>query len=106
MVIVSLSSWQTATIVAATVGAALLGGVASAHAQEPRQEPAGAPAITERFGRQISPTPSTYWRSPDLRDYIGVLKSVEAPRIDSSKRYELLELIDLAQRVNPETRVA
>jgi len=34
-----------------------------------------------------------------------VLKSTDAPLIDPSKRYELPELIDLAQRVNPETRV-
>jgi len=35
-----------------------------------------------------------------------VLKSAERSPIDSQNRYELVELIDLAQRLNPETRVA
>jgi outer membrane protein TolC len=35
-----------------------------------------------------------------------VLKSAERSPIDPQKRYELVELIDLAQRLNPETRVA
>jgi outer membrane protein len=107
MVIVSLSVRQAATTVAATVGAVLLAcSVQSPCAQESRQEQPGATAIPERYGRQVAPTPSTYWRSPNLRDYIGVLKSTEAPAIDPNKRYELTELIDLGQRVNPETRVA
>src|SRR5262249_62325436 len=61
--------------------------------------------IPERYSRQVAPTPSTYWRSPDLRDYTRVLKQTEAPLIDPNKRYDLPELIDLAQRTNPETRV-
>src|SRR5438128_6682840 len=104
----SLSSRKTtATRRAATVGAALLVcSVQVAGAQEPRPEPPPARDIPERFSRQVAPTPSTYWRSPDLRDYVGVLKPTEAPLIDPNKRYGLPELIDLAQRVNPETRVA
>jgi len=35
-----------------------------------------------------------------------VLNSAERSPIDSQNRYELVELIDLAQRLNPETRVA
>ena len=35
-----------------------------------------------------------------------MLKSAERSPIDSQNRYELVELIDLAQRLNPETRVA
>src|SRR5437773_4672205 len=94
------------TRVTRTVGAVLLlYSPQTASAQESQQSPS-ATDIPERYRRQVAPTPSTYWRSPDLRDYVGVLKSTEAPRIDSSKRYELPELIDLAQRVNPETRVA
>src|SRR5436309_2987548 len=104
----SLSSRKTtATRRAATAGAVLLiCSVQSAGAQESRLESPLARDIPERYSRQVAPTPSTYWRSPDLRDYVGVLKSTEAPRIDSNKRYGLPELIDLAQRVNPETRVA
>jgi len=54
----------------------------------------------------VAPSPSTYWNPPDLRDYTRVLKPTEAPVIDPSKQYELPQLIDLAQRLNPETRVA
>src|SRR5439155_244786 len=71
----------------------------SAFAQESKD-------IPERYSRQVAPTPSTYWRAPDLRDYTRALKPTEAPLIDPNKRYGLPELIDLAQRVNPETRVA
>ena len=100
-------SRRQAPTVAAAVGAVLLlCGVPHCPAQELRREPANATTIPERFSRQVAPTPSTYWRSPDLRGYVGVLKSPEPSRIDSDRRYELTELIDLAQRVNPETRVA
>ncbi len=105
--LLSLSSRQPATTVAAAVGAILLlASVQSADAQELRLEPPRAADIPERFSSQVAPTPSTYWRSPRLRDYTRMLKSTEAPVIDSNKRYELPELIDLAQRLNPETRVA
>ena len=62
--------------------------------------------MPERLQRQVAPAPSAPWRSPDLRGYTSVLKSAERSPIDPQKRYELLELIDLAQRLNPETRVA
>ena len=55
---------------------------------------------------QTSTSSSIPWQPPDLRQYTRVLKPTEAPPIDPQKRYELVELIDLAQRVNPETRVA
>ena len=107
MVIISVCFRRAAATVAATVGAGLLvGSVGSLDAQESRRESPDAATIPGRYSRQVAPTPSTYWRSPGLRDYVGVLKSTEAPLIDASKRYELPELIDLAQRVNPETRVA
>ena len=94
------------TRVTATVGAVLLLFSAQASsAQESRQSPP-TPDIPERYRRQVAPTPSTYWQPPALHDYTRVLKSSEAPLIDANKRYELPELIDLAQRVNPETRVA
>jgi outer membrane protein len=70
------------------------------------QESTRAAAIPERLGRQISPAPSTYWRPPDLTKYTRVLKAGEDTTIDPDKRYAVAELIDLAQRVNPETRVA
>jgi len=55
---------------------------------------------------QTSPSPSRPWQAPDLRGYTRSLKPTEAPLIDPQKRYDLVELIDIAQRVNPETRVA
>jgi outer membrane protein TolC len=79
-------------------------------AQEPRAEPATPTRIDrelpERLAVQVAPAPSTPWRAPDLRGYTSALKQVESSPIDPRKGYELLDLIDLAQRVNPETRVA
>ena len=106
MAIGFLSSRWRVTWVAATVGAILfVCSVQSPGAQESRPESSNTD-IPERYRRQVAPTPSTYWQSPPLHDYTRVLKSTEAPLIDPNKRYELPELIDLAQRVNPETRVA
>jgi outer membrane protein TolC len=62
--------------------------------------------MPERQGRQVAPTPSEPWRSPDLSSYTSVLKSAGPSPIDPQKRYDLVELIDLAERTNPETRVA
>ncbi|HZO38998.1 MAG TPA: TolC family protein [Methylomirabilota bacterium] len=91
----------------ATIGVVLLVcGAQSSTAQEPRPEPPPAAGMPARYGRQVAPTPSSYWRAPNLGNYADVLKTPEASRIDPDKRYELPELIDLAQRTNPETRVA
>ena len=98
---------RIATTMAATAVAAVLVCCArSSCAQESRAAPSPAADIPARFSRQVAPNPGTYWRPPDLRDYTRVLKSTDAPLIDAERRYELPELIDLAQRVNPETRVA
>src|SRR6266545_8245483 len=71
-------------------------------------EPAGSTridfAMPERLGRQVAPTPSVPWSAPDLRGYTSLLKTAEPSPIDQQKRYNLVELIDLAERVNPETR--
>src|SRR5574341_1822858 len=84
--------------------------VEPAWAQESRSEPAASlrtdRELPERLARRVAPAPSTPWHSPDLRRYTDVLKQEERSPIDPEKRYELLELIDLAQRLNPETRVA
>src|SRR5215475_1913465 len=97
----------TSARLAATIGVIFLACSAqSSTAQEPRPEPPPAAGIPERYGRQVAPTPSSYWRVPNLGSYVDVLKSTEAARIDPDKRYELPELIDLAQRNNPENRVA
>lgn len=79
-------------------------------AQESRPDPLAPTRIDmgmpERLSRQIAPNPSTPWRPPSLREYTSVLKGAERVPIDPQKRYDLVELIDLAQRTNPETRVA
>ena len=62
--------------------------------------------MPERLGRQVAPAPSTLWRAPDLRGYTSLLKTAEPSPLDPQKRYDLVELIDIAERVNPETRVA
>ena len=62
--------------------------------------------MPERLGRKVAPTPNAPWRSSDLTSYTSLLKSTERSPIDPQKRYELVELIDLAQRLNPETRVS
>ncbi|HEY6363164.1 MAG TPA: TolC family protein, partial [Candidatus Binatia bacterium] len=62
--------------------------------------------MPERLGREVAPTPSAPWIAPDLRGYTSLLKTAEPSPIDPQRRYSLVELIDLAERVNPETRVA
>src|SRR5262249_11201845 len=62
--------------------------------------------MPEHLGRQIAPTPNAPWSAPDLRGYTSLLKTAEPSPIDPQKRYTLVELIDIAERVNPETRVA
>src|SRR5689334_15284267 len=58
------------------------------------------------------PSPDRPWRAPDLARYSGALVESERGReagvvsLDAQKTYELSELIDIAQRTNPETRVA
>jgi outer membrane protein len=62
--------------------------------------------MPEHLGRQVAPTPSAPWGAPDLRGYTSLLKTTEPSPIDPQKRYTLVELIDIAERTNPETRVA
>ena len=62
--------------------------------------------MPERLGREVAPVPSAPWSAPDLRGYTSLLKTAEPSPIDPQKRYNLVELIDIAQRLNPETRVA
>lgn len=60
------------------------------------------------------PSPDRPWKAPDLPRYSAALAETEHPpageakavSIDPGKQYELSELIDIAQRSNPETRVA
>jgi len=58
------------------------------------------------------PSSARPWKAPDLPAYSAALSETERARepgavsVDPRKTYELSELIDLAQRTNPETRVA
>ena len=58
------------------------------------------------------PSSDRPWKAPDMPAYSAALSETEhargpgTPPIDPRKTYELSELIDLAQRTNPETRVA
>jgi outer membrane protein len=58
------------------------------------------------------PSAERPWKGPGLErvsSALGVAKRAEEPErvsIDAQKTYELTELIDIAQRTNPETRVA
>ena len=61
--------------------------------------------LPERLRRQVAPGPTAPWRAPDLRGYSAVLKASEQAPIDPARLYDLPELVDIAQRVNPETRI-
>jgi len=60
----------------------------------------------DHIEKDVAPVASVPWRAPDLGAYTKVLRSAESSPIDPEKRYELPELVDLAERLNPETRVA
>ena len=66
----------------------------------------------------IAPVPERLWAVPDTASYAATAagRSTQAnapgvgvpgsPAIDPSRSYELAELIDIAQRTNPDTRIA
>jgi outer membrane protein len=83
-----LSEWLPYLLVVPVIWSVFMGGCAST------------------LTAQIPPSPEALWQPPDLRQYTNELKRPESPILDREKRYELVELIDLAERVNPETRVA
>jgi outer membrane protein len=97
-------------LAAAALSALLISYAPPAAAQETRPDVSSstrdAGAMPERLKRLVAPSPSTPWQPPALRGYTSVLKADERVVIDPQKRYDLVELIDLAQRTNPETRVA
>jgi len=46
------------------------------------------------------------WNTPDLSSISAPLKEQSPSEVDTNKAYELAELVDLAERLNPETRLA
>ncbi len=57
-------------------------------------------------GLKAPTRPDTPWPAPDLRTFSEPLREEHPGEIDAQKEYELAELIDLAERANPETKVA
>jgi len=60
----------------------------------------------------MPPSPEQPWRVPDTGRYSALAtappkeSTAEQPAFDAEKRYALAELIDIAQRVNPDTRIS
>ncbi|HTQ50527.1 MAG TPA: TolC family protein [Candidatus Acidoferrales bacterium] len=46
------------------------------------------------------------WRPPDMMGFAEVIKARVQPEADPQKNYDLADLIDLAERANPETKFA
>src|SRR5258706_12426708 len=59
--------------------------------------------LTELKAPSLSERP---WQAPDLRSFASELAAPKETEADARKDYELAELIDLAERINPETKVA
>jgi outer membrane protein TolC len=57
-------------------------------------------------GLKAPATPDSPWLTPDLHAFSEPLRVEHPSAIDPQKDYELAELIDLAERANPETKVA
>src|SRR5262245_35309693 len=98
----SVARWlagRRAAIGLLAIGCSLLLPCAGAHAQTGGDLP-------NRLRALVPPGPTAPWRAPDLREYSNALKATEQTPIDPARQYDLPELIDMAQRVNPETRVA
>ena len=49
---------------------------------------------------------NSQWQPPDLKKFGSELTAQKEPEADAQKVYELAELVDLAERINPETKVA
>jgi outer membrane protein TolC len=46
------------------------------------------------------------WQPPDMQEFADVLRFRGESEIEAGKDYDLSELVDLAERINPETKVA
>src|SRR6267142_2779924 len=57
-------------------------------------------------GLRAPARPDAPWLTPDLRAFSEPLREERPPELDSDKEYELAELIDVAVRANPVTKVA
>jgi len=98
---------RRAASIALTVISLLLGkGLALAQVgatQEAQSQKAAASVVK---GLKAPARPDAPWPTPDLRTFAEPLREEYPSEVDPQKQYELAELIDMAERVNPETKVA
>jgi outer membrane protein TolC len=84
----------------------LLGkGLAAADASGGKERVQGQQASSVVKGLRAPARPDSPWPAPDLRTFAEPLREEHPSEIDPQKEYELAELIDLAERANPETKV-
>jgi outer membrane protein TolC len=57
-------------------------------------------------GLKAPARPEAPWRAPNLRAFSEPLRDERPSEVDPQKDYELAELVDLAERANPETKIA
>src|SRR3974390_1411559 len=57
-------------------------------------------------GLSAPSSPAAPWVAPDLSSISQSLKEQAPSEVDPNKAYELAELVDLAEQLNPETRLA
>ena len=98
--------WRRTAPIAAACFLLAAGMDCSTSLAEPEGSARSDPGMPEHLARRVAPAPNAPWSPPDLSGYTKVLKTGEASPIDPQKRYSLLELIDIGERTNPETRIA
>ena len=85
---------------------ALLGPLGSSGARAEGRESAPSKEETKLLKGLSAPSnASAPWNAPDLGPISEPLKEKTPSEVDTNKAYELAELVDLAERLNPETRV-
>jgi outer membrane protein len=82
----------------------MAGAAARANEQEEKVQRQEASSVVK--GLRAPSRPDTLWSAPDLRSFSKPLREEQPSEIDPQRAYELAELIDLAERANPETKVA
>jgi outer membrane protein TolC len=94
--------------IAFTVISLLFGnGPAIARASGGRDDGQSRQTTSSVFKDLRAPTrPDAPWAAPDLRGFSEALREERPPELDANKEYELAELIDVAERANPVTKVA
>jgi outer membrane protein TolC/predicted PurR-regulated permease PerM len=96
---------RRAVIAVVVISFALAKGPA-AEASGGGKEAQGQQASSVVKGLKAPASPDTLWPTPDLRTFAEPLREQLPSEVDPRKEYELAELIDLAERANPETKVA